>query len=137
LFAVLLTVWLAREVWRRKDPKRPPRRVSYAILSSRDFDELNIALESATALNAYNVHAQNDPSVHLRAVVRFTPLDYEGSVHEVMQSFRQGRVVSIDLGKMDNHQAARLVDFCSGLTAADSGWIFHVADRVIVLTPST
>src|SRR5215471_20647674 len=87
LLAVLLAVWLAREVWRREDPKRVPRRVSHAILSSGDFDELNIALESATALNAYNIHAQNDPGVHLRAVVRFTPLDFEGSVHEVMQSF--------------------------------------------------
>src|SRR5262245_60930110 len=135
LFAVLLAAWLTRDAWKRKAPRRPPRRVNYAVLSSGDSDELNIALKSATALNAYSVHAQNDPSVHLAAVVRFAPLNYEGSVHEVMQSFREGHVVSIDLGKMDNHQAARLVDFCSGLTAVDSGWIFRVTESVIVLTP--
>lgn len=135
LFAVLLAAWLTRGAWKRKFPRRPPRRVNYAVPSSGDSDELNIALKSAMALNAYSVHAQNDPSVHLAAVVRFAPSDYHNSVHEIMKNFREGRVVSIDLGKMDNHQAARLVDFCSGLTAVDSGWIFQVTDCVIVLTP--
>lgn len=137
LFAVLLAAWLTREAWRRSVPRKASRRVNYAVLSPGDSDELNIALKSAAALNSYSVHAQNNPSVHLGAAVRFTPLDYQSSVYEVMQSFREGHVVSIDLGRMDNHQAARLVDFCSGLTAVDSGWIFQVTDSVIVLTPLT
>jgi FtsZ-interacting cell division protein YlmF len=52
-----------------------------------------------------------------------------------MQNFREGRVVSIDLGKLDGREAVRLVDFCSGITAMDAGWIFRVTDKVIVLTP--
>jgi hypothetical protein len=58
LFAVLLAVWLTRDAWKRKTPRTPARSVNYAIPSSGDSDELNIALKSATALNAYNVHAQ-------------------------------------------------------------------------------
>ncbi len=81
LLGVLLAAWLTREAWKRKVPRRPPRRVSHAILSSGNSDELNIALKSATALNAYSIHAKNDPSVHLETAVRFTPLDYQSSVH--------------------------------------------------------
>lgn len=137
LFTVLLVALLARNLWRRTVPIRPSRRGGYVVLSSGRPDELDIALKGAADLNSYNIHAQNNPSVHLGAAVRFTPLDYQSSVPEIMQSFREGRVVSIDLGSMDRHQAARLVDFCSGLTAVDSGWIFQVTDKVIVLTPLT
>jgi FtsZ-interacting cell division protein YlmF len=136
VFGILLTVWLTREAWTRKAPERISRGTYHAIHSAGN-SELSVALKSATALNAYSVGGQNNPSVYLGATVRFIPLDYENSVRDVVKSFREGHVVTIDLGKMDSHQAARLVDFCSGLSAIGSGWIFHVTDTVIVLTPST
>ena len=44
--------------------------------------------------------------------------------------------MSVDLGRMSNDQATRLVDFCSGFLLGSSGWLFRAADRVIVLTPT-
>lgn len=135
LFAVLLVIWLVQTA--RKDGLmgRWPRQATATTLSSRNTEELSIALKSATELNAYNVHARSNPSVHLGQAVRFTPLEFRTCVSEIMQRFQEGMVVSIDLGQMDNHQAARLVNFCSGMTAITSGWIFRVTDNVIVLTP--
>jgi cell division protein SepF len=97
--------------------------------------ELGVALEDAAKLNSYNVNSMSDPSVHLGSAVTFTPLRYQNSASEIMQSFRDGRVVSIDLGRMDPREAGRLVYFCSGMAALNSGWIFRVTDKVIVLTP--
>jgi FtsZ-interacting cell division protein YlmF len=137
LFATLLAARLVYNAQKRKIVREKYRIIGHTSPTPERFNELGSALESATTLNAYSIHTQNDPSVHLGAAVRFTPLDYQGSVYEIMQRFREGRVVSIDLGKMDSHQAARLVDFCSGMTAMGSGWIFRVTDSVIVLTPLT
>ena len=134
-FAVLLAAWVTREVWRRDAVRRPPPGQRRPSVLSPNPDGVRIALDAAATLNAYNIHAQNDPAVHLGAAARFTPLDYQSSVHEVSQIFRQGNVVTVDLAKMDDQEAARLVDFCSGLTAADAGWIFEVTERVIVITP--
>jgi hypothetical protein len=99
------------------------------------LDELGISLEDASKLNGYNVNSKSDPIVHLGSAVRFTPLDYKHSASQIVQHFREGRVVSIDLAEMDVREASRLVDFCSGMTAINSGWIFRVTDKVIVLTP--
>ncbi|MEV7968722.1 cell division protein SepF [Sphaerisporangium sp. NPDC088356] len=63
------------------------------------------------------------------------PTDYQVATREIAQGFREQRVISIDLGEMDRRQAVRLVDFCSGMTAVCSGWIFRLTDNVIVLAP--
>jgi hypothetical protein len=137
LLTVLIAVWLVLRASKRGLIGGSVSTANFIAPTSRRFDELSIALESATKLNAYNVHAASDPSVHLGSARRFTPLDFQNSVGEIMEHFREGRVVSIDLGKMDGREAARLVDFCSGMTVMDSGWIFRVTDSVIVLTPLT
>lgn len=108
---------------------------NYVPPSKRGSEELRIALENAVSLNSYSVHSRSNPSVHLEAALRFVPRDYQGSAPEIAQCFREGRVLSIDLGSMESDQAARLVDFCSGMTSVCSGWIFQVAESVIVLTP--
>jgi FtsZ-interacting cell division protein YlmF len=135
LFAVLLAAWLAFVASRGKISGFRDSQSSYMPHMAGRSDELSVALESAVTLNSYDTSSPTDPSVHLGAVVRFRPKDYQGSMGEIMLRFREGRVVSVDLARMDTHQAARLVDFCSGMTAAGSGWIYQVADRVIVLTP--
>jgi FtsZ-interacting cell division protein YlmF len=137
LIAVLIAVWLTQRAWTSKRYGARSNIVSRTAPISGYSNELSIALESAATLNAYNVHAQNNPSVHLEAALRLTPLEYQDAAYEIMQRFREGRVVSIDLTEMDHRQAARLVDFCSGMTAVTSGWLFRVTNSVIVLTPLT
>lgn len=135
LLAVLLLVWLVQVAWKHGLINGWPRQASPTVSGSRNLEELRVSLKSAAELNAYSVHARNNPSVYLEKAVRFTPQDFQTSVSKIMECFQGGRVVSIDLGQMDSHQAARLVNFCSGMTAISSGWIFRVTDNVIVLTP--
>lgn len=135
LFAVLLIIWLIQRGWKSGFIGQWLTQAPPTALSSRNIEELSVALKGAAELNGYNVHTRSNPSVHLEQVVRFTPLEFRTCVSEIMQRFQEGNVVSIDLGQMDSHQAARLVNFCSGMTAITSGWIFRVTDNVIVLTP--
>lgn len=94
------------------------------------------ALNFAERVYAYNPALRNDPTVHLGDVIRLTPAEYQDGAIEIPKHFKSGNVVSIDLGAMTNYQAARLVDFCGGLLAGTSGWLFRATDRVIILTPS-
>jgi hypothetical protein len=137
LLAVLLATWLILRISTRGFTGDKSIGANFVGPTSRNSGELGIALEAASSLNKYNVHAGNNPSVHLGTALRFVPLDYQNSVREILQGFREGRVLTIDLSKMDKHQAARLVDFCSGMAAAGSGWIYCVTESVIVLTPYT
>jgi FtsZ-interacting cell division protein YlmF len=95
------------------------------------------ALDNATALNPYRVAESNDPAVHLGSAVRFAPERYQDAAGEISHCLGEGNVVSIDLSRMSHIDAARLVDFCSGMTIATSGWIFRITDVVIVVTPSS
>jgi Cell division protein SepF len=94
------------------------------------------ALNFAELIYAYNPALRNDPAVHFGEVIRLAPAEYQDGAIEIPKHFKSGNVVSIDLGAMTNCQAARLVDFCGGLLAGTSGWLFRATDRVIVLTPS-
>lgn len=114
----------------RSEPLRAPRHRHAA-------DELRLALDDAATLNSFNVHSSTNPSVHLEEAFRIAPSTYNQGVTRILPRFHEGRIVSVDLGDMEEHNAARLVDFCSGMTAMSSGWIFRVTDTVIVLTPCT
>lgn len=135
LVAVLLALSLAR---RRGGGRRsgfaagPGGRP--AVGKAARSNELEVALDEAVAFNSFDVHSQGDPSVRLRAVVRFAPSDYGSAAKEIAQHFREQAVISIDLAGMEHGQAMRLVDFCSGMVLMCSGWIFRVTDRVIILT---
>ena len=98
-------------------------------------DELMTAHYDAELINGYNVQYSDNPSVHLRELVRITPTKYQEAVGEILGCFKNKRVVSVDLSRMDKRQAARLVDFCSGMLAGGSGWLFRVTPLVIVMTP--
>ncbi|WP_161952543.1 cell division protein SepF [Actinoplanes sp. TFC3] len=97
--------------------------------------ELDQALDAAVALNPYNVGRKALQAIHLANAVRYSPNDYSTAAREVADSYRQNRIVSLDLSNMNSQSAVRLVDFCSGLLAAKSGWIFRPSDFVIILTP--
>jgi FtsZ-interacting cell division protein YlmF len=135
LFAVLLAILAFQRALKVRVLEQHNERTGYQIAASDSSNELNIALNDATTLNGFDITARNDPSVRLQVALRLTPSNYQTAAQDISQHFKSGRVVSIDLRKMDHHQAARLVDFCSGMTVNSSGWIFHVTDGVIVLTP--
>ena len=98
--------------------------------------DLDFALERALALNAYKVNARNDPHIRLKSALRLRPPDLQAATYTILHHFREGRVISLDIGGMDASQAAQLIHFCSGMTAATDGWIFQLSAEVLVLTPS-
>lgn len=134
LTAVLALAMIVKKVSRGLSGD-PHATTLFHSVSTDPSKELDIALEQATSLNAFHLHAKNDPAVRLQSALRFTPTDYKVATREIAQGFRSQRVISIDLGRMDHRQAVRLVDFCSGMTAMCSGWIFRLTDHVIVLAP--
>jgi|SRR2546429_3267341 len=134
LIAALFTARLVRGRTTPRD-STVQSRLSRSHHRAGDAAELEAAIASAIALNSYEVSAPNDPMVRLQAVVRFAPMDYESIVGEIAGCFRVKNVMSIDMVNMRAAQAARLVDFCSGMAAMYSGWIFRVTDTVIVVTP--
>jgi cell division inhibitor SepF len=110
---------------------------TYAFRGETRRDELAIALKAAERINAYSIATGGNPSVHLSEIIRISPGSYQAAVREIPAYFLDGRVISVDMNSMDSHEAARLVDFCSGMVAGGSGWIFRATDRVLVLTPTT
>lgn len=103
----------------------------------RDTEALRIALGFAEVINAYDVSSLSDPRVHLGEIERLKPAKYQEGVLEIQRYFMQGNVVSVDLSRLSGGNAARLVDFCSGLLCGSPGWLFRATDTVIVLTPMT
>lgn len=106
------------------------------LASDQGTDALRIALSFAEVINAYDVSSLGDPRVHLGEVVRLAPKQYQEAALEIPRHFREGNVVSVDLSRLSINNAARLVDYCSGLLSGTSGWLFRATDRVIVLTPA-
>lgn len=100
-----------------------------------DLEALRIALGFAEVINAYDASSLSDPRVHLGKIVRLAPAKYQEGVLEIQQHFRQGNVVSVDLSMLSRRDAARVVDFCSGLLCGRPGWLFRATDTVIILTP--
>ena len=128
LFIVLTVHHSSGIRWRRKPTP--------TLVSVDGAGELNFALERAVALNAYKVNARNNPNIRLKSAVRLRPPDFQAATHAILHHFRGGRVISLDVGGMDASQAAQLVNFCSGMTAATDGWIFQLSAEVLVLSPS-
>jgi hypothetical protein len=97
---------------------------------------LATALETAEAINAYDPNSLSDPHVHQRPIARLRPEHYRAGALDISSCFTSGSIVSIDLAMMETSEAARLVDFCSGLLSGSQGWLFRVTDNVIILTPT-
>lgn len=134
LWTVSAAAWLIRSHFaKRQIPSNTP---GARPASKPASEQLRQALECAVDLNGMTLEKALDPSVRLQGSIRYTPTDYREAAVEISQHFRAGRIISLDLRNMDRHQGARLVDFCSGLTSAWAGWIFLVAEEVIVITPA-
>jgi FtsZ-interacting cell division protein YlmF len=133
LVAVLIAGIIA---WRLAEVKSKVS-MTYAFRRDSRGDELALALEAAEATNAYSLASGGNPDVHLSEIVRVSPSSYREATGELPAFFLAGRIISIDMSAMSAHEAARLVDFCSGMLAGGLGWIFRVTDHVLVLTPTT
>jgi FtsZ-interacting cell division protein YlmF len=132
LVVALLAASLAGfRVSRPRSHSKYPNRIT----GENGFDLLRTALESAERINAYDVSLLSDPRIHLSEVVRLVPIKYQDGAIEIPRHYLSGAVVSVDLNYLTNANAARLVDYCSGLLIGTSGWLFRATDRVIVLTP--
>lgn len=103
----------------------------------RPHFSLREALDGIEKSSPYRMAEHSGPSVRLGEVSKFTPSDYENSAMIIARRFREGRVVSIDLSYLDEGQAVRLVDFCHGMLAFSSGWVFRVTQRVLMLVPGS
>jgi FtsZ-interacting cell division protein YlmF len=68
----------------------------------------------------------------LTAILQFTPGDYSSGAAKIGRFSSDGRAIAVNLENLDAKQAARLVDFCSGVAAASGGWIFRPAHRVFL-----
>lgn len=132
---ILLAVLLAGAIALRVAGRRTPTSYTRAFASEHSANSLKAALSFAESINAYDVASLSDPGIHLGDIVRLAPTRYQDGAVEIPRHFKGGHVVSVDLGLMSVSQAARLVDFCSGMLAGTSGWLFRATDRVIVLTP--
>lgn len=130
--AILLLVGIALQLARRTSRVRQ----GSPLQGERSSSVLLSALREAESTNAYQVASPTGPMLHLKPVVRLSPVKYQDGVIEIPRNFHAGYVVSVDLGRMSTNEAARLVDFCSGYLTGASGWLFRATNSVIVLTPT-
>lgn len=114
-------------------PRRSSSGASTLATSSRN--QLEEALSEAAALNPYRVGSSAAVGVPLGDAGRYAPSEYATAVRDLSEWYKGNTVISIDLKHLERRDAIRLVDFCSGMAAAKSGWVFRVAEYVIVLTP--
>lgn len=135
LLLVALAIWLVLGARQLVQQDRRPRVDGNVSRGIGDFDDLDIALDSAMAVNAFSRETRSDPLVRLQDAVRLAPHDYRSTVSTLSNHIRSGRVVSLDLSGLEQRDAARLEDFSSGLMSASSGWIFRVSGAVLILTP--
>lgn len=72
----------------------------------------------------------------LRRIVTATPRVYNHS-SMIGEPFREGVPVVVNLTQMDQAEARRTIDFCSGLVHGLNGAIERITPRVYLLTPAT
>ncbi|MFE7874564.1 cell division protein SepF [Micromonospora humida] len=136
LLALLAGALLIATAWRSMDRKAPQMTATASPLGSNlKRSDLEQALNQASTLNAYTPGQADASCVHWGDTLRYTPQDYERATQELPALYEQGRALSLDVSRMNPHQAIRLVDFCSGVSRMTNGWILRVADQVILLVP--
>ncbi|WP_406109160.1 cell division protein SepF [Micromonospora globbae] len=118
--------------------KRTLRRTGTPRPCFRDHSiDLERSLEAAVSVNRFHPGQNRLPGVRLDAAIRTTPGEFRAAAAEIAEILGSGHVLSIDLSQMNEHDAARLVDYCHGLAVMTKGWIFRLATRVIVISPGS
>ncbi|MFJ9365295.1 cell division protein SepF [Nocardia sp. NPDC101769] len=133
ILATLALLWMSNTIRRRRDQSIP-------VGSGEKYRRFGregylAALREALELNSYDPRIHSNPTVHLNAIARLAPISFRVSTRDLVHQYRLGRVISIDIGKMDEEQSARMIDFCSGIAAGSGGWLVQISEDVVVLTP--
>ncbi|WP_458691250.1 cell division protein SepF [Nocardia tengchongensis] len=133
ILATFLTIWISNSIRRQRDQR-------YLINPAEIYhgfrhEGRSAALHDALELNSYDPKIHLNPAVHLNSIVRLAPVSFSVFTQDVVHQYRLGRVISIDIDKMDGEQSARVIDFCSGVAAGSGGWLVQISEDVIVLTP--
>ena len=84
-------------------------------------------LRRVTPTKAAPVQAMNE-------ILTVHPSEYKDA-KVIAESFREGVPVIINLSRMEEHDAKRLIDFASGLTMGLNGRIERVTSKVFLLSP--
>lgn len=80
------------------------------------------------------VHSKPAPAQPMNEILTVHPTEYRDA-KVIAESFREGVPVIINLSRMGDHDAKRLVDFASGLTMGLNGRIERVTSKVFLLSP--
>ncbi|WP_405434627.1 cell division protein SepF [Micromonospora sp. NBC_00617] len=133
--ALVALVLVARSVGIRNHSGRVGR-VPKGPVCRRDHTlDLERSLDAAVRANSYRTDRGTASGVRLESALRVTPNNFTDATTEIAGILQAGRVVSLDLSFMEPGEAARLVDYCRGLTVMANGWIYRLARSVIVITP--
>ena len=92
---MLLVVLLAAIIIVRTAAGRSRARYEFSAIGGSSGDSLRAALGSAESVNAYEAGSGGDPGVHLKPIVRITPVSYREGVLEITRHFKEGYVVSV------------------------------------------
>lgn len=109
------------------------RKWSFAANGHESFAGLDHALDEAAKLNPFHASIHINTTPHVSA--RYSPTSYEEALNEVARLYRDGRAVVIDLARLEERHAIRLIDHCSGMALATAGWIFRATSTAVILTP--
>lgn len=95
------------------------------------------ALEDAEGLSSFEATSPGDPLVHLQQAVQVSSSNYREAAQKILESYRAGRVVIVDLSTTKGTVSVRLIDFCSAMTLISRGSFFQISSTALVLTPRT
>ncbi|MEU6073307.1 cell division protein SepF [Micromonospora sp. NPDC047074] len=135
LFVAVVLVLVTYVIVDRRHVARPRTEQIWVACRRDHSSDLEGSIALAVRAHQYEVSASRASGVRLDAALRVAPREFAAAAAEIANLLQSGRVVSIDLSLMERYEAARLVDYCHGLTAMANGWVFRLARSVIVITP--
>ena len=77
---------------------------------------------------------RHQPAQPMSEILTVHPTEYKDA-RAIAESFREGVPVILNLSRMNEAEAKRLIDFASGLTMGLSGRIERVTSKVFLLSP--
>lgn len=67
--------------------------------------------------------------------ITYIPGDYRSAADKIPDLYGRQAALSVDFSNLEICEATKLAAFCCGVTTHPSGWIFRVAQHVIIMIP--
>lgn len=115
-----------------RSPK--PASSSAGVLSSRT--KINPLKREGASVTQFPRSVSPAPSGDRQRIVTVTPSTYN-QAKEIGEAFREGIPVIMNLSRMNDREAHRMVDFAAGLIFGLEGTIEKIDGRVFLLSPKT